>query len=478
MHKLLDTSTASIPTGVSPQRKLFKLGYGVYAGRLVCLFGESPSSINMSWADPSYTSWKNPSALITDSADYPFSACIDRDGNIYVVYVQQTTLNLVFFKLIFSAGSWCCGSPVTVLNAGSAYYPAIVRGDNGDLWCAFSYYDSGTQTYTTRIKSSTDGGLTWGTGPADTGTALSGSSSDMAYVNLNFMGNDLYAVYSQSRSNLYFRKRDSSGGSWDSAVSLFNSNYIDSEFDCAVSSDLKLGIAICPSSASNVYFREYDGVNLSGLQEAAAVSAKAPQIIYKSTRPYLFYARDIGNSLFLPSYAYKDGENFTAGDLINGVGFFDKVMLYNGNAQTYQDKTNEAINADAADVYHSSSNAIIDDAGDCLYIGKDSKFFCAAIILSTAGNGGTVVWEYYNGAEWESFIPESGAYNFNESSKVVYLWNDLESAPSDWQSSSVNSENKLWVRARVTGDFTTAPVGTQVAASPKSDHFTAARGDR
>ena len=478
MHKLLDTSTASIPTGVSPQRKLFKLGYGSYAGRLVCLFGESSGNINMSWADSPYSSWKAPSALITDSADYPFSACLDRDGNIYVVYVQQTTLNLIFFKLVFSAGTWNSGSPATVLNAGSGYYPVIARADSGDLWCAFAYYNSGDQTYTIRIKSSTDGGATWGSGPADTGTALSGSSSDMAYVNLNFIGNDLYAVYSQSRSNLCFRKRDSSSGTWDSAVSLFNSNYIDSEFDCAVSDDLKLGIAVCPSSAGNVYFREYDGVNLSGLHEAAAVSARAPQIIYKSTLPYIFYARNIGNDLFLPCYAYKDNQDFTAGVLIDGIGFFDKVILYNSGAQTYQDKTDEAISADAADVCHSSSNAVIDNTGDCLYIGMDSRFFCAAIILSTAGNGGAVIWEYYNGTEWNSFVPGSGAYNFDESNKIVYLWDDLESTPSDWQSNSVNSENKFWVRARVTGDFTTAPVGTQIAAAPKSDYLSAARGDR
>ena len=473
MHKLLDTSTAAAPSGISPQRKLMKLGYGTYAGRLVCLFGESAINIAMSWADPPYTNWTDPMTLITNSADYPCSVYMDRDGNIYVVYIQQTSLNLIFFKLTFSAGGWSSSSPVTVCDAGSIYYPSIVRADNGDLWCAFAYYDSGEEAYYIRIKASTNGGSVWGSGSSDTGTALSGSSTDMPYVNLNFVGNDLYAVYSQNRSNLYFRRRDYTSGNWDSAVTLLNSNYIDSEFDCAVSSDSKLGIAICPSSAGEVYFREYDGVNISGLQQAASVSARAPQIIYNRNRPCVFYAENIGNDCFLPKYAYKKTDSFTIGNLIDGIGFFDKVFL--ADAQTYEDKTDEAVSIDTADVYHSSSNALIAAAGDCLYLGQDNKFSCVAITLSTAGNGGTVIWEYYNGDDWESFVPESGGFNFDQINKIVYFWDDLDSAPSDWQSNIVNSKNEFWVRARVTGNFTTAPVGTQITAIPKSNYLSASR---
>jgi hypothetical protein len=473
MHQLLDTSSAATPTGISPQRRLFRINYGTYAGRLVCLYGKSSSYIDFSFADPPYSNWSNPLDLITDSADYPCSVCLDRDGNIYIIYVQQSTLNLIFFKLTFSAGGWNSSSPVTVLNASSAYFPVIVRAENGNLWCAFAYYDSGEEAYFIKIKSSTDGGLTWGSGPSDTGTALSESSNDLPYVCLNFIGNDLYAVYCQSRSYLYFRRRDYLSGDWDSAVNVLNSSYIDSQFDCAVSDDYKLGIVASPSSAGRVYFREYDGVNLSGLQDVVIDSARAPQIGYKRNVPFVFYARDAGNNCFFPEYAFKEGGSFATGNFLDGFGLFDKVLLT--DSQTYEDKTEEASSIDPADVYHSSSSALVASIDDCLYLGKDSKFFSAAIILSTPGNGGTVIWEYFDGESWTSFTPYSGNYDFAESDKIVYLWADLDSVPSDWQRNIVFGANRFWVRVRVSGGFSTAPVGSQLMAATETDFLMLAR---
>jgi hypothetical protein len=33
-------------------------------------------------------------------------------------------------------------------------------------------------------------------------------------------------------------------------------------------------------------------------------------------------------------------------------------------------------------------------------LGNADKFFCAAIVLSTTGSGGSVVWEYFDGGDW------------------------------------------------------------------------------
>jgi hypothetical protein len=54
---------------------------------------------------------------------------------------------------------------------------------------------------------------------------------------------------------------------------------------------------------------------------------------------------------------------------------------------------------------------------------------------------------------------------------MVMLWEDLSSAPSDWQQCSVNSVSKFWVRILVTTGFTTAPVGTQITAVPESKYL-------
>jgi hypothetical protein len=473
MHKLLDTSTAAIPTGVPPQRKLLMIESGPYAGRLFCMYNESPGTIAITWADPPYTIWANPYNQVTDSADYPPSACIDSQGNIYIVYVQQTTLNVIFFKLPFSGGMWQSGMPATVFDVDSAFYPVIARNNDGDLWCAFAYYDSVNDEYTIRAKSSTDGGMTWGSGPSDMGTAISGAFSSMPYVSLSFAGNDLNAVYCENRSDLYLRKHVSS---WEPAQFIYGGNYIDADFDCAVSDDMKLGIAFAPSTAQRLYFREYDGVTLGGLQEVYNGLSKSPQLAYKINRLFIFYAQSIGNGLYLPRCSYKESGLFVSTVLIDGINAFSKLLLYEQSGQSYEDKTAEAFSLDTADIYHSVSGALLSSAGDCIYFGGEGKFFCISVVLSTAGSSGIIEWEYYNGQSWTSFNPQSGDIDLDEVTTIIYLWSDLRNAPDGWQVSTVNGHTAFWVRARVTGSFTVAPVGSQLTAVPKCMDICIARG--
>jgi hypothetical protein len=340
------------------------------------------------------------------------------------------------------------------------------------MWCAYAFYNAGLGDYSIRVKVSYDYGATWGSGPADSGEQLSQPGSDMPYVCLTQVGENLYAIYSQSRSDLYYRHLAGSGGNWDDPVHILSADYIDSNFDCAASPDRKLGIAICPSTNSRVYFREFDGVNLSGLQEAAQHKGKTPQIAYLSGKPHIFYARYGGGDFWIPAYALKDGTSFVGAELIKGIGLFEKVFLYCDSAATkFNDKTAEAGNTASADIYHPQSNALLASGGDCLYLGMANRFFCAAIILSTAGAGGTVVCEYFDGGNWIGFTPASGAYDLNQSSQLVIFWNDLESVPAAWQACLVNSTFMYWIRARVVNSFSTLPVGTQILATSKINHF-------
>jgi hypothetical protein len=109
---------------------------------------------------------------------------------------------------------------------------------------------------------------------------------------------------------------------------------------------------------------------------------------------------------------------------------------------------------------------MLDSIGDCLYIGKKDTFYCVTLILSIAGAGGQTVWEYFDGTQWIGFTPDSGAYNFDSADKLVYLWTDGESVPSDWQIGAINNYNAYWIRARVSVGFSSNPVGTQVMAAP------------
>jgi hypothetical protein len=97
------------------------------------------------------------------------------------------------------------------------------------------------------------------------------------------------------------------------------------------------------------------------------------------------------------------------------------------------------------------------------------------VVLSTAGGGGAVVWEYFDGEDWSQFTPDSGAYHFDSADNLVYLWADSASIPSDWQISKVSNYSAYWIRIRVTSAFSTDPVGTQILAAVKCDDLALVR---
>ncbi len=86
-----------------------------------------------------------------------------------------------------------------------------------------------------------------------------------------------------------------------------------------------------------------------------------------------------------------------------------------------------------------------------------------------------MTWEYFDGADWKQFTPESGAFNFDSSDKPVYLWDDSQSTPSDWQLTKVNNYSAYWIRVRVTTAFSVKPVGTQIIAAVQCDDLALVR---
>ncbi len=466
MYKLLDTSTAQTPTGLTFQRRLFRVKSGQYAGRLVLLYAASASEIKLRWSDLPYSSWSAGQTIIGDSADSSFSACIDSSGNIHIAYTAQSSLDLIYLRLVFGAGGWTSGSPATICSVGSCYLPSIVRSQSGELWCAYSYYDQSSSTYSIRIKSSADGGGFWTGGAQSPGLALSPDDTAVPYVNLSYLDGILHAIYCQSRSNLYLRKQTGSGGTFTDPLLIMEADFIDDAFDCAVSSDFKLAVAAAVSEIPRLYFREYDGVSFGGLQEINGITADSPQVTYLQNTPYIFCRKIIGGPFRIPVVFRRDGAAFVESDLFGGIGFFDDVLVYDDSAETkFEDKTVQAASAAAGDVYHSESNALLGAAGDCLYLGKSRKFYTAAITLSTAAAGGDIVWEYFNGSGWVEFVPAGGAYYLDQQSKIVLLWDDLDSTPPTWQACLVNGLYNYWIRLRAQGAFTTAPIGSQIAAA-------------
>lgn len=476
MQKLLDTSGAARPTGSPPQRALFKVSSGIFKGRLAALYMSSSSVIKLIYSDYPYETWSTPQTIVSDSNDSPFSALMDSAGNLYLVYTDNSN-DIKFLEISFTSGAWTPGSVVDVVTSDDNYNPFFLIDADDNFWCFFvNHYTSGDSKYYVRAKISEDRGTTWGTGPTDTGEALSSGSSDICHVAGVRIGSKVYAAYMDGRSDLEYRVYDLVNDIWNTEYSIYTGDYIDDDFDLAVSQDGKLGIAFAVSGENKIYFKEFDGSSWSGVIEVETVNSRSPQVAFFDKIAHIFYARNLGNDYYTIRKAKRAGTGFEVSDYAPAIGAFDKVVLYDDSAATkYEEKTDEASSETSGDVYHSESSALIESLEDCLYLGKQSRFYTAAILLSTAGIGGTVVWEYFDGDDWTQFTPNSGAYHFDSSDELVYLWQDSESIPSDWQLTKVNNYSAYWIRIRVTSGFSTAPAGTQIIAAVKCDDLALVR---
>jgi hypothetical protein len=469
MQKLIDTVSSYYGSGIQTQSKLFKVPSGQYKGRAILIYPLNANTLVYRWADPPSISWSEPVNIVTNSADFPASGFMDSSGNVYLTYTVQSSLALAMVKLSFINGAWSIGTVRNVCTVGNNYYPSILKDSINRLWVSWSYYDSGTARYSVHVKSSTDDGITWGTGETDPGEALT-SGTTGCYSQLVFQSPYIRCFYSDGGDSLAYRSFELYGSVWSSAVSIYSGSNIQDDFQVLISPDNKVGIVF--PGISSLLYREYDGLSWSGVITVDTAVPVSPAIKFSGNVPYVFYGKNIGSNQNQFFYSYKSGSSFvTPVPLLAGAKFLDKVFCYDHSATNkYSDRTTEAQNTIPADIFHPTSNSLIKDLDDALYLGMNEKFSQARIILSTAGIGGQVVWEYWDGAQWKSFTPYSGAYHLDSLSKLIILWQDLSSVPSYWQMCGVNNSSLFWIRVRVTTGYATAPVGTQVTAVPENKY--------
>lgn len=148
--------------------------------------------------------------------------------------------------------------------------------------------------------------------------------------------------------------------------------------------------------------------------------------------------------------ALIEGDTNPVSLTFGAIGMRDvtKFFAYDG-ASTYTDDTTDINDLGTADV------TIANTIGACWYIGYDYKFNSILLNRSTASNGGTVVWEYWNGSAWSTLTLTSGALTGTGWAKPCWV------IPSDWATTSVNSVTLYWIRVRVSGSFLTAPILSQ-----------------
>lgn len=467
IHTLIDSSTATVPTGLPTQHKLFRVPSGPFAGRLLALFARTPTNLAWSHADGPYTNWLDPANFVTESADAPFAAVMDSNADVYVAYTQQTTDALRVVKLVFANGTWATQTAVTVYDSGTSSnrYPSILKDDYDRIWVVWTRDDAGT--ITVREKFSVDDGLVFGSGSSDAGTDLSGSTS-AGYGRLIARNNYLHCLYTTGGTALKHRDRDLDAALWNSEETLYTGTGLGSDFGAAVSAEGMLGVPF--AADGKLFLKEYDGAVWGALQTINGNTVTSPSLRYIGTAPYALFLRSTGtdqNELF---ESHRVGGSFaSAVSVLSQLTSFASVFCQDADAGTpFADLTSEAAESSGADVLHPTSGALIAAVGDAVYLGGDDRFSLARIILSTVGTVGTVDWSYWNGAQWTLFTPDSGAYHFTQSNAGVRLFTDGAGTPTDWQRVAVNGKNRYWVRAVVTVAFSTAPIGSQLTEVAKT----------
>lgn len=137
--------------------------------------------------------------------------------------------------------------------------------------------------------------------------------------------------------------------------------------------------------------------------------------------------------------------------VLNKGASVDKLFSYDDSADSYTNNSSEAESVKGTPFYAFASAVGV---GDIMYVGLSDRFLAIFIDLSTAGSGGTCVWEYYDGSGWTTLTvteSASGADDLNASGKISW------SLPGDWEENTVNSVEKYWVRVRVTSAHSTSP---------------------
>jgi hypothetical protein len=459
MNKFIVNSTAALPLGLPTGRKCLIIKSGPQAGRMAILYAASASNIALVRADPPYDNFSTPVNVVTDAADSPFDACINDDGDIYIAYTVAAGFNLGFVKLSFATGDWTAGTPVIVYDAEPSYFPSIIRLAINYLWIAYTRVSGGV-TYIS-AKSSTSEGESWGTASNPGDTLTLGSTS--AYAVMVQTGDYQYVFYSEGGSKIAYRRKLHSAVIWNSEVTLATGDGFDENLAAAVDIDSRIGLAY--ASSSGLKFREFSGSGWSveSILDSHAVSG--PAVSYQGGIPYVIFNRVYGEDMNLVMYTKRIETSFQSPMPLDArKSYLQRLLVYDASAGTYQDKTAAASSTDSADVYHSSSGALVSATGDAVFAGLEEPFHFLNVILSTAGAGGEIIWKYWDGQTWKSFTPVSGAWHFSTNGHALLLWNDYRSIPIDWQKKTVSGDNLYWISATVASPFSTPPVGTQVSS--------------
>jgi len=477
---IINTSSTTRATQSSTMRHIVRTSDGTLHSFIqigtqtaTCVVGGSKSGLLWFNSTDSGATWNCQNQLSSNTNVYA-DARVDSSDNIYAVYSYATTdasasYNVYYAQLTKGTGStWTLNASQTVLTSTSSIgysYSVLELEGTTRIWLATRYYDGTNYQVSVYYSDGLSTAPLWTQSVATLDTA--DTSSNYHYPAIVRFGTKIGIMYwnaGGAGAFIKWRYRADSDGltSWVVESNTFNANTpVFPQLSVVADNSGKIYAAVSLWTGG-VSFAYYNGSNWSSpvtfstgmIQAFASVSTD-------NTNVWVFYGDTAGLSFSFsgPSkLVYKKGvspfaaANFdtNATAVVSYHGIFDKVWTY--ISSSYTDVTTAAGDTTTADVTMPSAS------GDIIYFGKNTTFDAISDTLSTNGVGGTVVWEYWNGSIWTTLT-------FTASSKTDFTGtgSGAFTPPVDWATTTVNSEATAYyyIRARLTGSFTTAPVATQ-----------------
>ncbi len=458
LTKLTDTSAAT-SLGLAAGHKLMSVASGNWKNRRIALFMSAPNTISLSWSDSPYVGWKPPVAVVTDAADEVFDAIVDANGNLVIAYTDQATAHLITRRLTIGASGWTVGSKVTVYDSALGYVPNLALTSDGTYWLAWR--QTIVPSSWIYVKSSVDGGLTWGSGSSDNGTQVS-SAATFVWPRLLADNSTLYLFIAYGNDRLVVRSRGISGGAWSAESAVIASASVGSEFDVALTDSGGLALLICDALPR---YREFDGFTWGAVTTLDTRPAISPQLLFRQGNPVAVFLGGLGPHQFALLQSARVGGAFTPTNFVDRRSkTFDSVQLFHAASLSYHDVTAVAADSNSGDVFHPVSGATLASVGDRMYVGLSDPFRFLTVLQLTVGAGGTVSYSYWDGSGWKSFTPISGGSNLGNTTNQLALWSDYSAVPIDWQKTTINGQYLFWLKVECTAAYSSAPNAYQVTA--------------
>lgn len=460
MQKKIAESSAAYPLGHGYQTNLMRVSSGPYLGRLVALMNVD-GVLKLSWSDSPATTWSAPQTVVADIGNESFDCRMDEQDNILLIYCDSPTEYLTFMKLTYSSGQWTAGTPVPVFNVSPGFDPSLAVDPEGTYWVSFSRFISPARRIT--VKSSVDGGATWGTGPDDSGDEIKGTIL-FGWSQTVVDSHSVHVIFHDQDNAMSIRSRALSGGDWSEPFNIAIGSGFGRHFHAAVASNGRLGVVF---NNGGLCYREFNGSDWQSPVTIDEDPAYSPQLGFEENTPVVSYLSLFAESQFIARCSNRRTGSFSTPVVLDKRSKpFDSVILYEAVSDTYEIATAVAESKTTSDLFHSVSGRLLKNGSDALYLGMEDRFRLCRFLLSAPGAGGALEFSYWDGATWQTFTPANGTLDLSSATSDVLFWADYYSVPVDWQKVAVDGDSRFWVRIEVTSAFATGPIGSQATSVP------------